>query len=231
VPYDSNYYHSGDYAEILYPGDLEKKNLFFSGWSFENKIYQPGEKILIQNSDIELTAIWTAQIQIGTYAFGGIVFYIFQTDDAGYVDGEVHGLVAAEMDQNQAEDVAWAIEITEVYAFDTLIGTGHINTLKIVEDQGEGLYAAKVCDDLNLNGYDDWFLPSICELKEMYNQKDIINKISEFNNGSGFDSIIYWSSTASGCEYGAEYYPFDCSTDYMTSNKLAKYRIRAARAF
>jgi len=47
-------------------------------------------------------------------------------------------------------------------------------------------YAAKICYDLVLNGYDDWFLPSKDELNLMYEQKGVIG---------GFAGAYYWSSS------------------------------------
>lgn len=63
------------------------------------------------------------------------------------------------------------------------IGTGKSNTEKLIAVMGSSayyrnyvsykyestsLYAAKLCDEYSVNGYDDWFLPSINELSEMY---------------------------------------------------------------
>jgi hypothetical protein len=45
--------------------------------------------------------------------------------------------------------------------------------------------AARKCDDLALNGYDDWFLPSKDELNQMYLQRSVIG---------GFHKC-YWSSS------------------------------------
>jgi len=45
--------------------------------------------------------------------------------------------------------------------------------------------AMKECQNLNLNGYSDWYLPSIDELKLLYNQKHIIPGLSSY----------YWSSS------------------------------------
>jgi hypothetical protein len=54
------------------------------------------------------------------------------------------------------------------YGFGAEIGDGHMDTDSIVVNtciiSGD---AANVCFNLSLNGYDDWFLPSILELDEM----------------------------------------------------------------
>jgi hypothetical protein len=73
---------------------------------------------------------------------------------------------------------------------DTAIGTGQSNTKKIVTTRGNGIYAAKLCDDLVLNGYDDWFLPSLDELNTMY-----LNIGRGANNSGGFLDNFYWSSS------------------------------------
>jgi hypothetical protein len=63
---------------------------------------------------------------------------------------------------------------------------GEVNTGAIVNGCTQLNFAAKLCDDLELNGYSDWFLPSRDELYEMYAQKTLIG---------GFTNNIYWSST------------------------------------
>ncbi len=44
-------------------------------------------------------------IAIGDFYQGGVVFYIFQSGDTGYIEGETHGLIAAPTDQ--ASGVNW----------------------------------------------------------------------------------------------------------------------------
>ncbi len=69
----------------------------------------------------------------------------------------------------------------------TVIGTGQANTTSIISYQGNGGYAAKECNDLDIGGYTDWYLPSINELTEMYNQRAYITGINT--------SVYYWSSS------------------------------------
>jgi len=64
---------------------------------------------------------------------------------------------------------------------------GLTNTEKIVAASGEGTYAAKVCDDLTDFGYDDWYLPSRCEIDAIYKQSYLLKYLSY--------SSHYWSST------------------------------------
>ena len=104
----------------------------------------------------------------------------------------------------------------------TVIGTGDNNTNAIVNALGTGTYAARLCCDLDLNGYTDWFLPSKDELDLMYENLHL--------QGLGaFGSDYYWSSSESSSGsawlqrfYGG--YQGDGGKDYWN-------RVRAVRAF
>ncbi len=114
---------------------------------------------------------------IGDDFGGGIVFY---TDASGE-----HGLVAAPSDQS--DGIQWYNgSYIRTNANQTLVFMGEYNTNLIVSVQGDGDYAAKLCSDLVLNGYDDWYLPSKSELTELYNER---------GNVGGFADDYYWSSS------------------------------------
>ncbi len=125
-------------------------------------------------------------IEIGSYAHGGVVFWL---------DGNGGGLVCAIEDQNSASVTTWHNGTnTNTTAVGTAIGTGQANTTIIINSQGSGTYAAKLCADLTLNGYSDWFLPSKDELNEMFINRTLINATSVANGGAAF-TLHYWSSS------------------------------------
>lgn len=130
----------------------------------------------------------TPSIEIGSDFQGGKLLHIFMPGEPGYVAGEIHGLVMAPYDQSFRilacpENGEWAAGTHLASA----IGLGKINTNLIATKFGTSAnIAAVVCYNLDLNGYNDWFLPSIDELELMILEK------SKLGN---FPADIYWSST------------------------------------
>jgi hypothetical protein len=113
---------------------------------------------------------------IGDTAFGGIVFYV---DNSG-----LHGMVCALTDQGS---LPWGC-YNFIGGTSQNVGTGMANTIMIINGCSERPIAASVCYDLVLNGYDDWYLPSLGELHLMY------FSLTPLNLGS-FSSPLWWSST------------------------------------
>lgn len=148
---------------------------------------------------------------VGSLYQGGIVFYVDATGE--------HGLIAAPEDQSTG--IRWdngSSVATE--ATGTAIGTGQSNTAKIIQAQGEGNYAAKLCDDLVLNGYDDWFLPSKDELNELYKNKTMIGGFTD----------RYWSSSEGNSNTAWCQNFYTGARDY-SDDKGYPYGVRAVRAF
>jgi hypothetical protein len=148
---------------------------------------------------------------VGASYGGGIIFYI---DGTG-----LHGLISAQTDQSTGAQ--WGCYGTSIGGTSTAIGTGQANTTLIVNGCSEAGRAARICDDLVLNGYSDWFLPSKDELNQMYLQKTVIG---------GFANFSYWSSS----EYNAYYawaQDFFYGSQLNYSIKTSPYYVRAVRAF
>lgn len=153
----------------------------------------------------------SSQYTIGQSYGGGIVFYIDGTGE--------HGLVAATSDQSTSSK--WGCMGTSVPgAVDSIVGVGLSNTTSIINTCTTANIAAKICNDLVLNGYSDWFLPSKGELDLIYSQKSLIG---------GFSIYGYWSSTERG--NGTAWVQYMSSGQKMTFNKSDACCVRAIRAF
>jgi hypothetical protein len=176
----------------------------------------------LTNSPITFTATGTvgaAPLAIGDNYGGGIIAYILVSGDLGYVAGQTHGLIAAPSDQSTGI-VWWNGSYITTGAAGTATGTGAANTTAIVASQGAGSYAAKLCDDLVLNGYSDWYLPSKDELNKLYLNKRAVG---------GFATYFYWSSSEDYAYY-AWYQYFGVGSQYFDI-KFNYFRVRAVRAF
>ncbi len=116
-------------------------------------------------------------LSIGDPYKGGIIAYL---DYTGW-----HGLIAAPYDQSEGAE--WGCNLVQLPGADgTAIGTGNQNTIDIMAGCTEEGIAARICGDLVLDGYDDWYLPSKDELNILYTNREKIG---------GFSNYVYWSSS------------------------------------
>lgn len=86
------------------------------------------------------------------------------------------------------------------------IGMGRTNTANIVAQSGPGQYAAAFVDNLVINNYDDWFLPSTDELNATYFTRAL-------KGVPKMPAVPYWSSSENSANY-AWYQLFQDGTQF-----------------
>jgi hypothetical protein len=124
----------------------------------------------------------TGNPQVGDYCYGGIVFYLDETGE--------HGLVAA------YEDLSGTYEFgcygVPIWNGGQVVGTGYSNSLGVVDYCSQSPIAATEALNYETGDYNDWYLPSIDELVEMY---ITIAQGGPEGNIGGFENNFYWSSS------------------------------------
>lgn len=116
----------------------------------------------------------------------GIIFF----DKGDYSDGYRYLEVAPVETERSLQ---WGAFNTPSGASSASLGDGKSNTTTIIASHrsvDEREYAAKYCENLEINGFSDWYLPSKVELDLLYWQISGLG-IGDFQ-GIGFG---YWSST------------------------------------
>ena len=193
-------------------------------------IQSPAEGLEVYNTTTHLPNYFDGQfwwnydgtaagIQIGLPYQGGITAYILNLNDPGYDPNVIHGLIAAPTDQSTGAE--WGCYGTLLSgAIGITLGTGNQNTTDIVSGCAATGIAARLCSDLVLNGFSDWYLPSKDELNKLYMKRVLIG---------GFAGFTYWSSSqvSANTAWGQDF-----SDGYQFSGlKNALGYVRAIRAF
>ena len=125
-------------------------------------------------------------LPIGTNYGGGIIAYYFKPEDIGYVQNQMHGIIAAPNDLSSK--LIWGpyidpnISLQLFSGLSQSIGAGKQNTQLIVQvaiNTGLTYSAVYACVNYTNSGFSDWFLPSENELIILRNNL-AINSIGSF---------------------------------------------------
>ncbi|MFZ4547125.1 MAG: PA14 domain-containing protein, partial [Bacteroidales bacterium] len=155
----------------------------------------------IFNSGFPLDSIYGKSYQ------GGLIFYL------DTVIG--NGLVCAPEDQSAGAE--WGCYGISIAGTSTALYFGNANSIAIVSQCPSTGIAGTLCYELELNSFNDWYLPSRTELLLM------VSNLGSANLG-GLNGI-YWSST--------QYNPTHAYTNILSvvSQKYSYYKVRAIRCF
>ncbi len=176
-----------------------------------------------ENLTVELKRKVTVLANVGQIYKGGMFFSYLKSGDEGFIEGEIHGLLCSNSDQSAG--TTWGCQGVNILTSD-ISGAGSTNTLAIENTCSEANIAAKICSNLSLNGYSDWYLPSRTELHQMY-QNLHLNGLGNFSITTGDN--FYWSS--SQFNNMSAWYSYFAVNDEVAGSKTGSFRVRAIRKF
>lgn len=180
--------------------------------------------------------------QVGSDFGGGLVAYLYQPGDAGYVEGEVHGLIVTKTHQTPSQ---FGCSGTAVGGTSSAVGSGQANTAAIVafhngltnyagnpgqcNEWNDGSVAAWVCDNLELNGHSDWYLPSLGELNLLY-ENLYLSGMGNFMDGGSVQDY-YVSSSERNSMFVSMFSFSDGLEEVIGKGLTPPGRVRAVRSF
>ena len=207
--------NSNEFSSSFFQGEDLQPNTTYYIRSFATSldgIFYSNTSEFTTNSDISPS--------IGSYAYGGILFYIDASGD--------YALVAAIEDLDG--DYEWGCHNNDTDigvlingAGSNLIGSGYQNTQAIISDCNDPYNAASACENYQYEDFGDWYLPSILELNEINNT---IGYAAE--NIANLAPTWYWSSTQEN-SLSAYFFQFLYGGQIQSATKSNLFKVRPVR--
>jgi hypothetical protein len=188
-------------------------NSLTSGTNYYLRAYATNSIGTAYGNEISFTT--PIQLTIGMSYAGGLVFHIDSTGQ--------HGMVCAPFDQSNGAPFG----CNGSFGTSQNFGAGLSNTALLVTGCPTLGTAAQICNDLILNGYNDWFLPSASEVNYFYSNVLVNDIYNQFNFQGGY---LYWtSSEISVMNWAYAWGPGGGSVP--ATNRSFLYKVRAFRKF
>ena len=177
-------------------------------------------------------------VQVGDFAYGGVVFYVDETGEHGLVCAPSNLITVEGWSQFQWMDISVSgnqyIQLNGTTS--TLIGAGASNSSIIISSQAIGADAASMSSLLDINGYDDWYLPSLAELWEINYHRELVTSVAIENGGAQLDYGFYWSSsqvnlTDAWCVNFVDIEQAPQGSFELSRGKMNGYLVRPIRSF
>ena len=163
------------------------------------------------------TFFLTKKLAINAIGLGGKVAYILTATDPGYDANVKHGIIVTIADNSP---IAWGPVNVLTGASSLLFGDGLNNSNLIFNTAGAGQYAATIARSSTLNGYGDWYLPSVAELQKIAISKTVLGYIGDY----------YWTSSENSISKATRINLFNNEVQY-SQPKNNNHRCRFARNF
>jgi len=172
---------------------------------------------------------------VGEVFGGGVVFFVDKDEN-----GKEYGFIVSL--QQLSSDAVWG-PFKNVPDCESR-GNGAANTEAIMKNGGSSTDAAGLCAGYSSGGFDDWYLPSLEELKDLGRNVEAVNKtLKKIKKGAQVIETkwFHWSSTE--VKDDSRYDPVTtaayCAPDPKSitpygstvGNKKEKMYVRAVRAF
>jgi hypothetical protein len=181
------------------------------------------------NRGIGQMTVWLSMREYAVGEVGPAGGYIFYVNPENEADGWRY-LEAAPF--NASEGAKWGCFRTAIEgARGEGLGMGRRNTMDMEAGCDVPGTAADLCVNFSLNGFRDWFLPSMGELKLMYLNLAVPG-FCDFGGGDGevADNLCYWTSTQRSADMAGHLDFADNGREHYDDKDYPR-RVRAIRVY